>query len=105
MSASAIPATGAGRDANMRRRRALYPTVEVSAREGRAVTQWRTSPVYTTSNAELGTVLIWFRSVSFHRGSAAPVIIQDEPLSATIIPYFFSASRTTRDCPVKPLMS
>ena len=58
--------------------------------------------MFTTSNALPGTILSWFRSVSFQRVSAAPLMNQLLPLSATIIPYFFNAFSTTRAWPVYP---
>src|SRR5262249_27213859 len=56
-------------------------------------------PVSTASNADPGTDFIWLRSSSFQRVLAAPVMYHEEPLSATIIPYFFSAFRMTSDWP------
>jgi hypothetical protein len=40
----------------------------------------------TTSNAEPGISLSWFRSSSFQRRSEVPEKDQLDPLSATIIP-------------------
>ena len=56
--------------------------------------------VSTTSKALPGTVFRTFRSLSFQRAFASPVINQFDPLSATIIPYFLSVLRITRDCQV-----
>ena len=64
---------------------------------GRIVTYWCMGPVLTASKALPGTDFSWFKSLSFQRGSAAPVMYHDDPLSATIIPYFFRAFRITSD--------
>ena len=47
---------------------------------------WRIGPVSTAWKADPGTVFSWFRSSLFQRGSGAPVMYQEEPLSATIRP-------------------
>ena len=46
----------------------------------------RIGPVRTASKAAPGTCLISSKFSSFHRGSGAPVMYQEEPLSATIKP-------------------
>ena len=51
-----------------------------------AVSQCWIVPVAIASKALPGTAFNWFRSVSFHRGSVAPLMNQLLPLSATIIP-------------------
>jgi hypothetical protein len=51
----------------------------------------RIGPVSTTWNALPGTVLSSLRLLSSQRGSVAPLMYQLLPLSATIIPYVFSA--------------
>src|SRR5688572_18968231 len=62
----------------------------------------RSGPLSTASKALPGTVLSWFRSLSFQRGSRAPLMNQLDPLSARIMPYFFRALRITREWPVNP---
>ena len=44
------------------------------------------APVPIASKAEPGTLLSWSRSSSFQRGSGAPLMYHEEPLSATIRP-------------------
>src|SRR3954467_14094920 len=48
---------------------------------------------------------IQWRSSSLQAGSGAPLTYQFDPLSATNIPYFFSAVRTIFACGVAALMS
>ena len=56
-----------------------------------------TGPVYTTSKADPGTVFSWFRSSSSQAAPCSPWMYQLDPLSATIMPYFFRALRITSD--------
>jgi CspA family cold shock protein len=61
--------------------------------------------VSTTSKAEPGTCASVCRSSFDQWESGAPEMYQFEPLSATIIPYVFSAWRMTRAWSGKPEMS
>lgn len=54
-----------------------------------------TVPILTTSKSEPLMPFRVFSSESFQRGSGAPLTYQLLPLSARIIPYFFSARRMT----------
>src|SRR5215831_822669 len=54
-----------------------------------------TVPSCTTSKSEPFTRDKVANSLSFQRGSGAPLIYQFDPLSATISPYFFMARRIT----------
>src|ERR1043165_7055573 len=49
--------------------------------------------ILITSKFERSICFKVFRSSSFQRGSGAPLMNQFEPLSARIMPYFFSARR------------
>ena len=59
----------------------------------------------TASNAEPGIVFSALRSESFQPGSGAPLMKKGEPLSARIIPCFFSARRITWFAAENRLMS
>src|SRR5713226_1113178 len=52
-------------------------------------------PICTTSKLEPLIAFSVLSSLSSQRGSGAPLMYQFEPLSATIMPYFFSARRIT----------
>src|SRR6266550_2330105 len=62
-------------------------------------------PIWTTSKFEPLIVFNVFNSLSFQRGSGAPLKYQLEPLSATIIPNFFMARRITCIAGEKPEIS
>ena len=83
----------------------VEPRSARSAELGRRVERRRSDEVSTTSNAEPGTRPSVWRSSFDQRGSGAPETYQSEPLSATIIPYSFSARSTIRACRGKPEMS
>src|SRR5437870_10231681 len=52
-------------------------------------------PICTTSKLEPLIAFSVLSSLSSQRGSGAPLMYQFDPLSATIMPYFFSARRIT----------
>ncbi len=62
-------------------------------------------PIWTTSNAEAGTLRSVAKFASLQRASGAPETYHEEPLSATIIPYFFMAVRMTRTSAGNGVMS
>ena len=51
--------------------------------------------IFMTSNCDPLIFFNVFKSLSFQRGSGAPLMNQFDPLSARIIPYFFNARRIT----------
>ena len=59
----------------------------------------------TTSKALDGTFENVARSSSFQRESGAPLKNQPDPLSASSMPYFIIARRTTRTFGEKPVVS
>ena len=59
----------------------------------------------TASKAEPGTVRSSCRSSSFQPGSGAPLMNQDDPLSASTMPCCLSARSTTWFSAENPLMS
>src|SRR6202171_6161160 len=59
----------------------------------------------TTSKSEAVMLLSCERSLLFQRLSGAPLMYMALPLSARMIPYFFSAVRITWFCAEKPEIS
>src|SRR5215472_13273060 len=61
--------------------------------------------ISTTSKFDAVMVFNWFKSLLFQRLSGAPLMKIALPLSARIIPYFFSAVRITWSSAGNPEMS
>ena len=88
----ADPGRTAARTARSADARRLRRALGTAGRAG-AQQAWTRAALLTTSKARPGIRFSWSRSSSSQRRSLVPEMYQLEPLSATIRPYCFSATR------------